>query len=86
MEPLLQTEPVAASAEPSTAFWRSPASWLMEKKLSRGFWVFFTVAFFFDLGFAVYFFLFNLYLLDLHFNERSMGLIGGALTRCRYKI
>jgi MFS family permease len=80
VEPLLQAESVAAPAEPSTAFWRSPASWLLEKKLSRGFWVFFTVAFFFDLGFAVYFFLFNLYLLDLHFNERSMGLIGGALT------
>src|ERR1700733_10827941 len=77
VEPILETEPATA---PSTALWRSPASWLMEKKLSRGFWVFFTVAFFFDLGFAVYFFLFNLYLLDLHFNERVMGLVGGALT------
>jgi MFS family permease len=60
--------------------WRSPTAWLQGKKLSRGFWVFFTAAFFFDLGFAVYFFLFNLYLLDLRFNERAMGLIGGALT------
>jgi len=62
------------------AFWQSPRGWLTEKKLSRGFWVFFTAAFFFDFGFAVYFFLFNLYLLDLHFNERVMGLVGGALT------
>jgi MFS family permease len=42
--------------------------------------VFFTAAFFFDAGFAVYFFLFNLYLLDDHFSDRSIGLIGGAMT------
>ena len=59
----------------------APAAWLNKKKSpSRGFWVFFTVAFFFDFGFSVYFFLFNLYLLDIHFNERTIGLIGGALT------
>lgn len=50
------------------------------RKLRREFWLFFTAAFFFDLGFAVYFFLFNLYLLDCGFNERMMGLVGGALT------
>ncbi|MBS1799648.1 MAG: MFS transporter [Acidobacteria bacterium] len=50
------------------------------KKLSHEFWLFFTAAFFFDLGFAVYFFLFNLYLLDYGFNERTMGLVGSALT------
>ncbi|QHN03572.1 MFS transporter [Granulicella sp. WH15] len=63
-----------------TPFWKSPAAWLREKKLGRGFWIFFTAAFFFDFGFSVYVFLFNLYLLDFHFNERSMGLIGGAAT------
>jgi MFS family permease len=57
-----------------------PVAWLRSKGLERNFWRFFIAAFFFDLGFAVYFFLFNLYLLDLHFNERSIGLIGGALT------
>ncbi len=66
----------AANVDPSIIV---PAT-LTRKKLGRGFWVFFAVAFFFDLGFAVYFFLFNLYLLDLHFNERSIGLVGGALT------
>jgi MFS family permease len=66
----------AADVDPSIIV---PAT-LTRKKLGRGFWVFFAVAFFFDLGFAVYFFLFNLYLLDLHFNERSLGLVGGALT------
>ena len=66
----------AADVDPSIIAPVTPA----RKKLGRGFWVFFAVAFFFDLGFAVYFFLFNLYLLDLHFNERSLGLVGGALT------
>jgi len=58
----------------------SPFARLFKQNLSRNFWVFFTVAFFFDFGFAVYFFLFNLYLLDLHFNERTIGLVGGALA------
>lgn len=75
-------EPLVAQAgdKKGTPFWKSPAAWLQEKKLSRGFWIFFTAAFFFDFGFAIYVFLFNLYLLDLHFNERLMGLIGGAMT------
>jgi MFS family permease len=58
----------------------NPIRWLREQKLSRRFWIFFAVAFLFDFGFAVYFFLFNLYLLDLHCNERTIGLVGGALT------
>jgi MFS family permease len=80
MQLLLESETVARSGEKSTPSWRNPAMWLREKKLSRGFWIFFTAAFFFDLGFSVYYFLFNLYLLDFHFNERAIGLVGGALT------
>jgi MFS family permease len=57
-----------------------PVSWMKKRNLSRGFWIFFTAAFFFDFGFSVYFFLFNLYLLDLHFNDRAIGLISGAVT------
>jgi predicted MFS family arabinose efflux permease len=77
MELLLGPAPNAAIA---ASFWRQPAAWLREKNLSRGFWVFFSAAFFFDAGFAIYFFLFNLYLLDYRFNERAMGWIGGAMT------
>jgi MFS family permease len=62
------------------SFWRNPSAWIRQQMLSRKFWVFFTAAFFFDAGFAVYFFLFNLYLLDHHFSDRSIGLIGGAMT------
>jgi MFS family permease len=62
------------------AVWRNPGAWLQEQKLGRGFWIFFTAALFFDFGFSIYVFLFNLYLLDFHFNDRAIGLIGGALT------
>ncbi len=47
--------------------------------LGRPFWTFFVAAFFFDLGVSLYFFLFNLFLLNLRFNERAMGIIAGAL-------
>ena len=77
MGQLLEAERTEASG---ISTWRRPARWLLEKKLSRSFWVFFAVAFFFDFGFSVYFFLFNLYLLDFDFNERAIGLVGGALT------
>jgi MFS family permease len=80
VEQLLETAPADANGSSRISIWKSPASWLLEKKLSRGFWVFFTVAFFFDFGFSVYVFLFNLYLLDFHFNERTIGLVGGAAT------
>jgi len=76
MDPL----PTQTAARRETPIWSSPAGWLREKELCRGFWIFFTAAFFFDFGFAIYAFLFNLYLLDLHFNERMMGLVGGAMT------
>jgi MFS family permease len=64
----------------AVSFWKSPSVWFRQKNLSRDYWIFFSAAFFFDAGFSVYFFLFNLYLLDLHFNERAMGWIGGAMT------
>jgi predicted MFS family arabinose efflux permease len=80
VEQLLPTQAPAARNGKRAVFWRNPARWLKNEQLSRGFWVFFTAAFFFDFGFSVYFFLFNLYLLDLQFNDRAIGLINGALT------
>jgi MFS family permease len=79
VEQVLESGPAATGGSIVTT-WKSPAGWLLEKQLGRSFWVFFTVAFFFDLGFSVYFFLFNLYLLDFHFNVRIIGFVGGALT------
>ena len=49
-------------------------------KLGRPFWVFFTAALFLDFGFDLYFFLYNLFLLNLHYDERAIGIISSALT------
>ncbi|UWZ82270.1 MFS transporter [Occallatibacter riparius] len=49
-------------------------------RFSPDFWTFFAAAFFFDLGFGLFLFLFNLYLTDLHFNERVVGNIAASLT------
>jgi len=77
MELLINSAPLTEKAIP---FWRNPSGWIHDKNLNRGYWIFFSAAFFFDAGFSVYFFLFNLFLLDCHFNERAMGWIGGAMT------
>lgn len=50
-------------------------------KAPRGtFWVFFTASLFFSFGFSIFFFLFNLYLLDFGLTERSLGLIGSFMA------
>ncbi len=49
-------------------------------KLGRPFWIFFTAALFLDFGFDLYFFLYNLFLLNLRYDERAIGLIGSSLT------
>lgn len=58
---------------------RLRSSWSAQS-LSRQFWIFFLAAFFFDLGFGLYFFLFNLFLINRHFDERQIGIISSALT------
>jgi MFS family permease len=78
VESALQSE--TSSATVSSFFWKNPLGWLQQKELGEGFWRFFAVAFFFNAGFSVYLFLFNLYLLDFHFNERTIGLLGGSMT------
>ena len=69
-----------SGSDKGRSFWNNPVAWMREQNLSRGYWTFFASAFFFDAGFCIYVFLFNLYLLDFHFNERAIGLIGGAMT------
>jgi len=44
------------------------------------YWLFFCAAFCMDLGFGLFFFLFNLYLADLHFDERFIGYVMACLT------
>ncbi|HEX4005806.1 MAG TPA: MFS transporter [Acidobacteriaceae bacterium] len=66
-------------AAPPKPRWLS-GLWLPYRNLSRGFWTFFAAALFYEAGFGLYFFLFNLYLLDLHFDEKAIGLINSALS------
>jgi len=80
VEQLLEAEQTEAGGASDISIQWRPVAWFLDKNLSQSFWVFFAVAFFFDFGFSVYFFLFNLYLLDFHFYERTIGLVGGALT------
>lgn len=55
-------------------------AWWSPETLGRPFWTFFTAAFFFDFGFGLYFFLFNLFLLSMGFDERAMGILSASLT------
>lgn len=80
MAQLLQSDEAVASKSRSAFFWRDAVAWLREKKLSHDYWVLYTAFFFFHCGIAAYYFLFNLYLLDCHFNDRVIGLVGGALS------
>ena len=50
------------------------------RSLGRAFWTFFAVTLSFDLGFGLYFFLINLYLAQIRFDEKTIGLVAGALT------
>lgn len=72
------------AGEARRAQWRRVSlrlrSWISEKELGREFWIFFAGALCFDLGFAIFFFLYNLFLLDVGFGERQLGLITGAMT------
>lgn len=77
MEQLLSVDPEAPRRSARFVF-MIPAAWLINKKLSRDFWIVFTAAFFFDFGISIFVFMFNLYLLDLHFNDRSIGLVNSA--------
>jgi len=48
---------------------------LSRKNLGRQFWTFFAASFCFDLGMTMYFFLYNLFLLDCGFKEDFLGLM-----------
>jgi predicted MFS family arabinose efflux permease len=77
---MLQSDPAVASVAKSAVSWSNPLAWLREKRLSRGYWILYTAFFFFHSGIAAYYFLFNLFLLDCHFDDRVIGLVGGALS------
>lgn len=53
--------------------------WL-SKAPSGKFWFYFVASVFFCFGFSIFFFLFNIYLLDFGMTERSLGLIGSCMA------
>ena len=68
--------PHYASGSPAPRRW----SWIADKELGREFWIFAVAALCYEFGVAMFLFLYNLFLLDIGFNERQMGLIAGAMT------
>jgi len=60
--------------------WRPPGTWARYRELPRDFWIFFVATLLYEAGFGLYFFLFSLFLLDVHFDEKAIGLINGALS------
>jgi MFS family permease len=50
------------------------------RTFNKSFWIFFSAAFCMDLGFGLFFFLFNLYLADLHYDEKMIGHTMACLT------
>lgn len=53
---------------------------LRVSRFSSNYWAFFYAAFCMDLGFGLFVFLFNLYLTDLHFDERFIGRVLACFT------
>ena len=50
------------------------------RRFGYGYWAFYCAAFCMDIGLGLYVFLFNLYLTDLHFDERLIGRILASFT------
>jgi MFS family permease len=53
---------------------------MFAEHFSKDYWTFFVAAFCMDLGIGLFFFLFNLYLTDLHFDERTIGHVMACLA------
>jgi predicted MFS family arabinose efflux permease len=60
------------------ALWSGLRLWWAEKDLSLQYWTFFSASFFFDLGMFIFFFMFNLFLIDVGYREQFLGLITSA--------
>jgi MFS family permease len=54
--------------------------WFSTRSLRREFWLFLVASFFFNLGFSVYFFLFNLFLVGHGYREAQLGVLTSAMA------
>jgi predicted MFS family arabinose efflux permease len=68
-----------ASILPST-LWQGLSWWFASKKMNKGFWTFLGASLLFGLGLAIFFFLYNLYLVDLGFKESFLGLVATSMS------
>lgn len=59
---------------------RALREWWSTRAPHGQFWVYFAAAIFFNLGFSIFYFLFNLYLVGTGLNESSLGVIGSAMA------
>jgi predicted MFS family arabinose efflux permease len=55
--------------------WRGARFWWATTELGSPFWIYFVAAFFFDFGMFIFFFLYNLFLLDCGYRENFLGLV-----------
>ncbi len=76
---LVETKNEPRVAAPTSRIERLTSRWL-GSRFGKQFWTFFAAAFLYDFGFGLYFFLFNLFLANLHYRENILGLVTGALT------
>jgi predicted MFS family arabinose efflux permease len=53
---------------------------LGQYRLKPQFWIFLAASFLFDLGFSIYFFLFNLFLVGHGYTEKTLGLLASAIA------
>jgi predicted MFS family arabinose efflux permease len=58
--------------------WQGFRWWWSAKGLGRQFWTFYAASFCFDFGMFIFFFLYNLYLLDCGYTEKFIGQVTGA--------
>jgi hypothetical protein len=59
---------------------RGAGYWLSSKNLTGQFWTFFAASFCFSFGMSMFFFLYNLFLLDQGYKEDFLGLMTGAMN------
>lgn len=64
----------------SIALWNRIRRFQQDNQLSKNFLTLYASSLLVDLGLCLYFFMFNLFLVEHHFSERSIGFISAALT------
>lgn len=60
--------------------WNGARWWWSSRNPGKAFWTFYAASFFFDFGMFIFFFLFNLFLLDRGFTEKFLGFITAAMA------